>query len=57
MKSTQSRPSIVFCHGIWADGSPSSSRLPEAPRNNLLHSAKCGVYKTGHPGGQNGNPG
>jgi putative ABC transport system permease protein len=36
-------------------------RFPEleddTPRNNLLHSTKCGVYKTGHPGGQNGNPG
>jgi hypothetical protein len=23
----------------------------ETPRNNLLRSPKCGVYKTGHPGG------
>jgi hypothetical protein len=29
----------------------------ETPRNKLLHSAKCGVYKTGNPGGQTGNPG
>jgi len=21
MKSTQTKPSIVFCHGLWADGS------------------------------------
>ena len=21
MTSTQSKPSIVFCHGLWADGS------------------------------------
>jgi hypothetical protein len=40
---------------------PAIPKIPEmgdeAPRNYLLHSAKCGVYKTGNPGDQTGNPG
>src|SRR6202045_2302118 len=28
MKPTQSKPSIVFCHGIWADGSGFNKLLP-----------------------------
>jgi pimeloyl-ACP methyl ester carboxylesterase len=28
MKSTQSKPSIVFCHGLWADGSCFSKVIP-----------------------------
>jgi pimeloyl-ACP methyl ester carboxylesterase len=28
MKSTQSKPSIVFCHGLWADGSCFSKVMP-----------------------------
>jgi pimeloyl-ACP methyl ester carboxylesterase len=28
MKSTQTKPSIVFCHGIWADGSCFSKVIP-----------------------------
>ena len=28
MKSTQSKPSIVFCHGIWADGSCFNKVIP-----------------------------
>src|SRR5438309_325103 len=27
-KSTQTKPSIVFCHGIWADGSSFSKVIP-----------------------------
>jgi len=27
-KSTQTKPSIVFCHGIWADGSCFSKVIP-----------------------------
>src|SRR5882672_1614761 len=27
MKSTQTKPSIVFCHGLWADGSCFSKLL------------------------------
>ena len=26
--STQTKPSIVFCHGIWADGSSFSKVIP-----------------------------
>jgi len=26
--STQTKPSIVFCHGIWADGSCFSKVIP-----------------------------
>src|SRR5579863_6104729 len=28
MKSTQTKPSIVFCHGLWADGSCFSKVIP-----------------------------
>ena len=28
MKSTQTKPSIVFCHGIWADGSCFNKLIP-----------------------------
>jgi pimeloyl-ACP methyl ester carboxylesterase len=28
MKSTQTKPSIVFCHGIWADGSCFNKVIP-----------------------------
>ena len=28
MTSTQIKPSIVFCHGIWADGSCFSKVIP-----------------------------
>jgi pimeloyl-ACP methyl ester carboxylesterase len=28
MNATQSKPSIVFCHGIWADGSSFSKVIP-----------------------------
>src|SRR6266478_3582105 len=28
MKPTQSKPSIVFCHGIWADGSCFNKVIP-----------------------------
>ncbi len=28
MKSTESKPSIVFCHGIWADGSCFNKVIP-----------------------------
>jgi len=28
MKSTESKPSIVFCHGLWADGSCFSKMIP-----------------------------
>src|SRR6266849_6421804 len=28
MNATQSKPSIVFCHGIWADGSCFSKVIP-----------------------------
>jgi len=28
MKPTQTKPSIVFCHGIWADGSCFSKLIP-----------------------------
>src|SRR6058998_2263294 len=28
MKSTESKPSIVFCHGLWADGSCFSKVIP-----------------------------
>src|SRR6478672_1580305 len=28
MKPTQTKPSIVFCHGIWADGSCFSKVIP-----------------------------
>src|SRR5579872_7005609 len=28
MKSTDARPSIVFCHGLWADGSCFSKVIP-----------------------------
>jgi pimeloyl-ACP methyl ester carboxylesterase len=28
MKSTQTKPSIVFCHGLWADGSCFSKLIP-----------------------------
>jgi len=28
MKTTQTKPSIVFCHGIWADGSCFSKVIP-----------------------------
>jgi pimeloyl-ACP methyl ester carboxylesterase len=28
MKSTQTKPSIVFCHGLWADGSCFSKVMP-----------------------------
>src|SRR5438046_5933478 len=28
MKTTQTKPSIVFCHGIWADGSCFSKLIP-----------------------------
>src|SRR6266852_5401161 len=28
MKSTESKPSIVFCHGIWADGSCFNKLIP-----------------------------
>src|SRR6266852_3473940 len=28
MNATQSKPSIVFCHGIWADGSCFSKLIP-----------------------------
>jgi hypothetical protein len=27
-KSTQTKPSIVFCHGLWADGSCFSKVIP-----------------------------
>jgi hypothetical protein len=27
-KSTQTKPSIVFCHGIWADGSSFCKVIP-----------------------------
>lgn len=29
----------------------------QARKHNLIHLAKCWVYKKRHPGGQNGNPG
>src|SRR5258707_14218670 len=28
MKTTQTKPSIVFCHGIWADGSCFNKLIP-----------------------------
>ena len=28
MKPTQTKPSIVFCHGIWADGSCFNKLIP-----------------------------
>src|SRR5215475_11259489 len=28
MQSTESKPSIVFCHGVWADGSCFSKVIP-----------------------------
>jgi hypothetical protein len=28
MKSTHTKPSIVFCHGIWADGSCFNKVIP-----------------------------
>jgi hypothetical protein len=28
MKSAQTKPSIVFCHGIWADGSCFNKLIP-----------------------------
>src|SRR5258706_2033971 len=28
MNATQTKPSIVFCHGIWADGSCFSKLIP-----------------------------
>src|SRR3989441_1161129 len=28
MKPTQTKPSIVFCHGLWADGSCFSKVIP-----------------------------
>jgi hypothetical protein len=28
VNATQSKPSIVFCHGIWADGSSFSKVIP-----------------------------
>jgi hypothetical protein len=28
MKSTQTKPGIVFCHGLWADGSCFSKVMP-----------------------------
>src|SRR5258705_11362468 len=28
MKPTQTKPSIVFCHGIWADGSCFNNLIP-----------------------------
>src|SRR5882757_9492595 len=28
MKTTQTKPSIVFCHGLWADGSCFSKVIP-----------------------------
>src|SRR5260370_17366902 len=31
MKPTQSKPSIVFCHGIWADGSCFNKVIPTLP--------------------------
>ena len=31
--SKQTKPSIVFCHGIWADG---SCLKPSTPANELL---------------------
>jgi hypothetical protein len=30
-KSTQTKPSIVFCHGLWADGSCFSKVIPALP--------------------------
>ena len=27
-KSTETKPSIVFCHGLWADGSCFSKVIP-----------------------------
>jgi pimeloyl-ACP methyl ester carboxylesterase len=27
-KSTETKPSIVFCHGLWADGSCFSKVMP-----------------------------
>jgi hypothetical protein len=28
MKPTQTKPSILFCHGIWADGSCFNKLIP-----------------------------
>jgi len=28
MKPTQTKPSVVFCHGLWADGSCFSKVIP-----------------------------
>jgi pimeloyl-ACP methyl ester carboxylesterase len=32
-KSTQTKPSIVFCHGLWADGSCFSKVIPALQAN------------------------
>ena len=43
MKSTQTKPSIVFCHGLWADGSCFSKLIPtlQAEGHECIASQHC----------------
>ena len=42
-KTTETKPSIVFCHGIWADGSCLSKVIPtlQAEGHDVI-AAQCG---------------
>src|SRR5258708_1884689 len=46
-KSTQTKPSIVFCHGLWADGSCFSKVIPalQAERHQVI-AAQYGLNTT-----------
>jgi pimeloyl-ACP methyl ester carboxylesterase len=44
MKPTQTKPSIVFCHGIWADGSCFSKVIPALQaEGHLVIAAQYGL--------------
>jgi len=46
--STQTKPSIVFCHGIWADGSCFSKVIPTLQAEG--HEVMAAQYGLSNPG-------
>ena len=49
-KSTQGKPSIVFCHGLWADGSCFSKLIvPLQAEGYECISAQYGLNSTAEP--------
>ena len=45
-KSTETKPSIVFCHGLWADGSCFTKVIPPSGRGYEVIAAQYGLNTT-----------